>query len=510
VRSLDQIESQIIARTEGGFDPFFSPDGRWIGFFQGQQIKKVRVTGGEPLTICDMPSKEAAGASWAADDTIFFTPSGRSGLWRVPAAGGVPSPALSDNDVEYRWPHVLPSGKAVLFTSRDPGNSGGPDQIYVQSLETRQRHAVIQGSSSHVAAGHLIFGRGSTVLAVPFDLDTLRTSGTPLPLIDNVSIVSTVVNRPDVSTSRVGSLAFVPALGQPDGTLTWVDRAGTERPLAGPVRPYALPRIAPDGRFVAIAIEPTIGSSGDLWTYDLSRDVLTPVTSGGRNLFVAWTPDGHRLTFLSPRGISWTTADGSGVEEVLFSERPGPPLAWAPDGRTLAFVRTGQGNLADLWLLPFDDSGKPGTPRPLAQGPSREGGAVFSPDGRWVAYISNETGRNEVYVRSVDGSGRHPISTDGGNEVVWPRNGREIFYRNGDVMMAVDVTTSRTFVAGKSRALFRGQFAATPALFANYDVTPDGQRFLMIKPAKPSQGRPHVVNVVLNWPEGLNRLVPTQ
>jgi len=505
VRSLDQLESKLIASAEGGFDPFFSPDGRWIGFFEGHQIKRVAITGGDPLTICDTASAgDAAGASWATEDTIFFTPSPTSGLWRVAAAGGVPSPVLTDKDIEYRWPQVLPDKKLVVFTSSASGSPAGSErQIFVQSLDSKERRALIQGTGGYVAGGYLIFLRGNTVLAVPVDLDRLQTAGTPQPLIDRVS---TAAPGASMSLSRTGSLAYVPASSQPDGTLAWVSRDGTEQRLSAPVRPYSQPRLSPDLRQLAVTVEPTIGSVDSVWMYDFSREMLSPLAADRSSSFPVWTPDGRGVTFFTSQGIYSRAIDGSGREEQLLTERPGPTMSWSSDGRTLVFVRIEQANLTDLWLLSFDDLGKPQQPRPFVQSRSREGGAVFAPDGRSIAYVSNETGRNEIWVRSVADAGlRQQISTEGGNEVTWPRPGRELFFRAGDLMMVVDVRTTPTFTAGKPRPLFKGKYTPSTALWSNYDVTPDGRRFLMVKPTTASQLRPQSINVLLNWPEALRR-----
>jgi Tol biopolymer transport system component len=502
VHSLARFESQPLAGTVSASAPFFSPDSRWIGFFQGGQIKKVLVSGGgEPLVICDLQTTDSAGAHWASDDTIFFTPSIQSGLWRVSAAGGVASAVLTDDDVEYRWPQVLPGGEVVVFTSRDSEHPEGPDRVYAQVLRSGQRHTIVEGTGGFVADRHLVFVRGSTVLAAPFDLRSLRTTGEPLPLIDRVSPATSAL---PVSLSDTGSLAYVPALGRPEGGLAWVAHNGSEQPITAPVRPYGQPRLAPDGRLLVVVIETFIGSESNLWTYDLVRDVLAPFTSGGRSAFPVWTPDGRRLTYhVAPAMVS-KSADGGGSEDRLLNG--GLPMSWAPDGRTLAFVRIDQATQTDIWLLPFDSAGKPGEPRPAVQSRSREGGAVFSPDGRWFAYVSNETGRNEVYVRSAaEDRGRQQLSTGGGNEPVWPRHAGQLFYRNGDVMMVVDVSTEPTLSAGKPRPLFKGQYAPSTALWANYDVTADGQKFLMIKPVAASHARSQAIHLVLNWAEALKR-----
>jgi Tol biopolymer transport system component len=501
VRSLDGLESRLLTGTEGGFDPFFSPDSRWIGYFQDQRIKKVLVTGGEPLTVCDLPSAAAVGASWAADDTILFTPSPASGLWQVPAAGGVPSPVLTDAGVEYRWPQVLPGAGAVLFASADPAAPGSTArQIQVQSLDTKARRVLTEGTGGFFANGHVIFLRENSILAARLDLESLQL-GPALPLIDRVSPLAAGL---PITLSHTGSLAYVPPLGQPDGTLAWVDRSGTEQPLAAPVRPYRQPRLSPDRRLLAVTIEPVIGSENGLWVYDLSRGVLTQATTGGRvTAFPVWRPDG-RLTYQGGQGMYSKAIEGSGPEESISAS--GLPMSWAPDGRTLSFVRIDQSTLTDIWLLPFDHLGAAQAPRPIVQSRSREGGAAFSPDGRWLAYISNETGRNEIHVRAIAaGGGQHQISIDGGNEVVWPPRSRELFYRNGETIMAVEVTTMPRFAAGKPRPLFKGSFMPSTALWANYDVTADGQRFLMIKPATPAQARPQAIHMLLNWQEELSR-----
>ena len=504
LRPLGQLESRLIAVTKDrGFDPFFSPDGRWVGFFEGRQLKKVSIAGGAALTICDLPPGDPLGASWGSDDTIFFTPSRDAGLWRVSAAGGMPQLVLNDKDIEYRLPQVLPNAKAVLFTSSETTSAGRANpQIHVQLLETRERRAVIQGAGAYFVNDYLVFGRGSSLLAVPFNLDRLNAVGTPFPLLDRVHADVT----PQVTVSNVGSLAYIPTLGRPDGTLAWVGRDGVERRVPAPARPYVQPRLAPDGKRLAVLIEPLLGAeSSTIWTYEFARDALASLTPGRNSAFPVWTPDGNRLTF-SSSGIHWKASDGSGSEDRLFDV--GLPLSWSPDGRTLTFVRIAAATQQDIWMLPMDSEGGPQKPYSFVQTPYAEGGQTFSPDGRFVAYVSSETGRNEVYVRTLsETGGRWQVSTDGGNEVVWPRKGRELFYRNGNAILAVDVTTTPTFAARKPRRLFEDQYAASTALWPNYDVTADGRRFLMIKPASPAQARPEVINVILNWPEELRRQI---
>jgi serine/threonine-protein kinase len=512
VRALDRLESRPIRYSEGGFDPFFSPDGRWLGFFMDQKIKKVSVDGGEPVTVCDIGASAPLGASWEPEDTIVFARSRSEGLWSVSAGGGTPRLLLNDKDTEYRWPHLLPDGKAVLFTSTTVSDGRSVEQIYVQSLATRERHALIEGRAAQFANGYLVFARGSGILAVPFDPVRLVVSDAPRPLIDRILAY---MAGPLVTVSRVGSIAYVPPLASPDSVLEWVDRAGREQPLSAPPRGYQEVRLASDGHRVAAWIVPKWDQQepGDVWIYDLFREGLTPLTSGDSNGFPVWKPDGTELAFFSRRldapGIYLRPTDGSGREmRLLAAPRinvPTLPLAWHPDG-TLAYVQVNPGTKSDIMMLPRGDAAHP---KPFVTSAATEGAPVFSPDGRFVAYVSDESGHFEVYVRPLAEAGETvQVSVDGGREPAWPLGGQELFYRKGDMIMAVDVMTRPTFAAGKPRRLFETKAAPATALWANFDVTPDAKRFLMIKPVEASQGRAGVIDVLLNWPEGLKRGAP--
>ena len=512
VRKVDELESRRVPGTDGAIDPFFSPDGQWIGFFVGQKLMKVALAGGLPQTIWELdPLAAPSGASWSPDDSVVFAKPG-AGLWRVPSAGGTPTPVttLNSNEANHLWPDVLPGGKAVLFTAV---TVTGEPQIYAQSLETGQRRALGAGVAAHyLPSGHVVYGQGGSLFAVPFDAERLEVAGKPVKVVDNVLRKGdAAVGVPQAAFSRVGSLAFVPTTSLPL-TLVWADRRGEERSLNVPTRFYFQPRLAPDEQRLAVMI------AGDIWMWDFSGENLSRLTDDGGHNYLLWTPDGHRVSFLSNSGavasgargtIAWKRVEDSNAEaeSLLSGQTSGPPLSWSPDGRVLAFVNLHSVTRQDIWTLRVDEKSQP---RPFLRTRFAEGAPAFSPDGRWLAYVSDESGRSEVYVQPFPGPGsKFVISTDGGSEPVWPRRGHELFYRNGDSMMAADVTTGLTFTAGKPHRLFDGRYARSTSLWPNYDVTADGQRFLMVKGVEEFTS-PTQINVVLNWSEELKRLAPTK
>ncbi len=304
-----------------------------------------------------------------------------------------------------------------------------------------------------------------------------------------------------------GSLVYIPARLASERTLVWVDRQGAVEPLAAPPRAYVHPNLSPDGQRLAVHIGEV---NSDVWVYDISRETLTRLTFEANNRWPIWTPDGKRLTFISTRAglrnLFWKPADGSGSAERLTArEYPQFTASWSPDGRVLAFTEIHPTGF-DIWVLPLEGERKP---RPFLQTPAYEGGAIFSPDGRWLAYESEESGRNEIYVQPFPGPGeKWQISTEGGADALWARSGRELFYRNGDQMMAVEITTEPTFSAGIPKLLFEGRYLGGETSRAIYDVSPDGQRFLMMQSGDEQTVSPNQINVVLNWFEDLKRQVP--
>jgi Tol biopolymer transport system component len=526
LRAMDSLEAKPIAGTEGATAPFFSPDGRWIGFLAGGKLKKVLVGGGTTVTLSD--ASIPRGASWSSQGIIAFAANGTSGLQQVSDAGGAAQPLtrLGKGENGHRWPEFLPNGKAVLFAA-GPGGNWNNAQIAVQTLGTGERRNLVLGATQprYVPSGHLVYGQGGTLMAVPFDSQRLIATGPAVPVVESV-MGSTITGDTQYSFSATGSLVYVPGGVQTtQRRLVWVNRNGSEQPLAAPAHGYDRPRISPDGQRVAVGIDE---QEMQLWLYDLSRDTLTRLTfEGNRNQIPAWTPDGKRIAFESNKdgaqNIYWQLADGSGgLERLTTSEFTQVPYSWTPDGQALAFVEVNPTTGLDIWVLrvgdpspgsgqvPSTSSGQVRKAQPFLRTRFNEGAGRFSPDGHWLAYISDESGRYEVFVQSYPGpGGKWQISTEGGTEPVWNRKGQELFYRSGDKMMAVDIATQSGFAAGKPRMLFEGQYAPAPTTSANYDVSPDGQRFLMLKPIEQTLSTSTQINVVLNWFEELKQKAPT-
>jgi serine/threonine-protein kinase len=506
-RSMDQLEAVAIPGTEDAEVPFFSPDGQWVGFFTTDKLKKVALAGGPAVTLSDI-SGNRSGAIWSRDDTIVFSFLG-SGLLRVSAAGGAPQPVTQlqadKGEGGHRWPDILPGGKAVLFAVGSGTGAGAlpTTRIAVLDPKTGQHRILLEGTHPRfLPTGHIVFARPGSLWAVPFDPERLELTGSPSPLLEGVQV--NAGGLANYAIADDGSLVYLPGQAAAERRLVWVDRKGTEEALAAPPRNYGPPRLSPDGRRIATRI------GGDAWVYDISRDTLTRLTfEPSGSSFSAWTPDGNRVTFHGNRGGSsglfWKLADGSGSEErIATSEHFLVPGSWSPDGQLFAFTEANPVTRDDLWVLSMDGDRKA---QPVLRTPFNEGRPKFSPDGRWLAYISEESGRDEVYVQPYPGpGGKWQISTEGGNEIVWARNG-ELFYRNGDQMMAVETTTQPTFSAGRPRLLFEGQYVIGGGGGAGYDVSPDGQRFLMIQ-SRESAGGPSQIQVVLNWFEELKRRVP--
>jgi Tol biopolymer transport system component len=345
-------------------------------------------------------------------------------------------------------------------------------------------------------------------MGVPFDPQRLTATGAAVPVVEGV-LQSPFSGAAQYSISATGSLVYVSGGAQAAQLrLVWVSRNGEEQALAASAHTYQNPHISPDGRRVAVGIAE---QETQTWLYDLSRDTLTRLTFGAKvNTNPVWTPDGKRVAFQSNKegtpNLFWQPADGSGaLERLTTSEYTDAAMSWSPNGQLLAFIEITPSTGYDIWVLRISDR----KPQPFLRTPFNESVPQFSPDGRWLAYISDESGRFEVYVQPYPGpGGKWQISTGGGTEPVWNPNGRELFYRSGAKMMAVDIATQPGFSAGKPRVLFEGQYQPTPATFPNYDVSPDGQRFLMLKASESAETAPTQINVVLNWFEELKRRVP--
>jgi Tol biopolymer transport system component len=511
LRAMDSMEAKPIPGTEGAFNPFFSPDGQWVGFFAGQKLKKVSVSGGSALTLGDATFPH--GASWGSQGVIAFAPSVGTSLKQVPDGGGTPQllTRLKKGEVNQRWPEFLPDGKAVLFSGAPTNANWINSVVAAESVATGERRNLVQGATHprYAASGHLVYVQGGSLMAVPFDPRRLAITGAAVPTVEGV-LQSPSSGAAQYSLSATGSLIYIPGGVQADQRrLVWVTRNGAEQPVAAPARAYVYPRLSPDGQRVGVAITE---EETQVWLYDFSRETLTRFTFGGSvNQNGIWTPDGKWIAIQSnregPMNIFWQRADGSGgLEHLITSEYNNFPMSWSPDGQLLAFAEVNPTTGYDIWVLRMSDR----KAQPFLRTPFNESTPRFSPDGRWLAYISDESGRFEIYVQSYPGpGGKWQISTEGGTEPVWNPNGRELFYRSSDKMMAVDIATQPSFTSGKPRMLFEGPYIPAAGTNPNYDVSPDGQRFLMIKPSESAEAAQTQINVVLNWFEELKQKVPT-
>ncbi|MCG6927177.1 MAG: protein kinase, partial [Acidobacteria bacterium] len=509
LRSMDTAHSVPITGSEGARNPFFSPDGRWLAFFAGGQLKKVQVPGGAPVALAEVPSPR--GASWGPGDMIVFAPIPLSGLSRIGAEGGKPEPLTTLESesggtvVSHRWPDLLPGGRAVVYVQF----TGDTQEVVAQDLSTGERHLLAERGRHprYVPSGHLVFARGPTLFAASFDLETLELTGPPIPVVEGV--MGSWYGASQFTFSRDGTLYYVSSSSGPVATqLTVVDRSGrVVRVLGGAPQSPASPRLSPDGKRVAM------DDFNVVWTYDLESGARTRLTFGARAVRPVWTRDGERIVFVSmSEGLSAKRADGSGEAARLWPEgrRRGFPTATHPSGRLLALTVLEATTGLDIWMLPLDGEGEP---RPFLASRANEFDATFSPDGRWVAYVSDETGRNEVYVQPLAHSdGKWQISGDGGSEPVWSRGGRELLYRNGDRFMVVDTDTEADFKSGKPRMLFEGRYATNVTGTRNYDITPDGENLLLVALSEDGgeEAAPRRIHVVLNWFEELKRLAPTE
>jgi serine/threonine-protein kinase len=535
VRRLNELEATPIAGTDGASNPFFSPDGLWIGFSVQGALRKVPANGGPPTTIAEL-ARPMYGADWGDDGTIVYSLD-RDGLWRVHAGGGTPERVTQldrrKGELKHLLPQMLPGSRAVVFTvTYAPFPRWDDTDVVVQELSTGARRAQLESAADgrYVASGHLVYLQRGTMMAAPFDLANLKFGGGGIGVVANVMQSANATNdvldsgAGQFAVSPGGSLLYMPGGIFPDSerTLVWVSRTGAEEPLSMPVRAYSSPRLSPDGNLI------TLWTQGDrnIWIYDLARQSLTRVNAEGRNARSIWAPDGKRIAFSSTAGggeenAFLVSADASGAPDRLVTcDCPSHPASWAPDGRTIVSVEREDN---DYDLVRVDVTGTRQR-TPLLHSKADEYYPDISPDGAWIAYTSNESGKNEVYVQPFPGLGsRHQISTDGGAAPAWSRDGRELFYiataigspRTGTTggqasltrVMAVAVKAAPTFVASRPRVLFEGRYGAT-AIVRPYDVSTDGQRFLMVKQKDRAPFSASQMILVQNWLEELKARVP--
>ncbi len=511
-RSLNELDPVPVRGADGSNGSLFlSPDGEWVGFndTSDNTFKRVRVTGGPPVTICETGLSGAGygGASWGSNGTIVFATAASPGLMIVPDVGGIPEPLTEPADgEEHRFPHFLPDGHALLF---EVIRTGEERQIAVLDLDSGEIRTFMDGSGPQfVRSGHLLFARENAAWAVTFDSDSLELTGDAVPVLERVRMAG---GRPQFTVSNDGTLVYVANTGQQGLELVWVDREGREEPIPGiPIGRYFQVELAPDGRSFALD-----SADENIWIYNVGRETFTPLTTGSeQNSFPVWSMDGERITFSSNRTgvptIFERASDGTGQAEELFVLEDAlgvAPVSWSPDGSTLFFDEFRNG---DFNVLSLENDGEAG----VIQTDARERHAVLSPNGDWIAYQSDVSRRNEVYVqRYPELGGRRQISINGAVLPRWSSDGSELFYMSGDgrQVFAVRVEADAEEPWGTPRILFEGGYI--PSIFRgrSYDVAPDG-RFVAIKPANNQDGgttsETADLVVVQNWFTELTELVP--
>jgi eukaryotic-like serine/threonine-protein kinase len=529
VRSLDSLTATPIPTTTGAESPFFSPDGAWIGYWDGGELRRVPVTGSTTYTTIARVPGEAnppvVGASWGDGDVIVFSVGPR--LWRVAASGGTPAMVVERRDDEYslRLPHVLPGGKVVLFTRLTTAFRWDDAQIVSRSLETGQQKVLLTDAADarYVASGHLVFVRRGKLMAAPFDPARLEVTGGAVAVADDVMQAANMGNSNtdtgagQFAVSANGTLVYVTGgvAADQQSELVWVIRDGTVQPIPAPKGEFGAPRLSPDGTRVVMFSGASVNGGGErVWVYDITRAVLSPLTTQQERVaWGLWSPDGTRIvyqTILAGRApLTVRAADGTGnAEQLLQTLTPAQtPNSWSKD--KIAFTQGTPATRSDIWVLDVPSR----KVEPFLQTAASERFPAFSPGGNWVAYTSDVSGRDEVYVQPYPGPGpRVPVSAGFG--AAWRADGSELFYTTpiegapGIRMMSVAVSSkSSSFSAGPPQKLFEGRYGGTsPA--RGWDVTSDGRRFVMTRPLDPPPSPPSQMILVQNFGEELKRRVP--
>jgi serine/threonine-protein kinase len=517
MRHLDNLEATPIPGTEGSVTPFLSPDDRWIGFFADGMLKKVPIEGGVTQDLCEAPLPY--GASWGDDESIVFNGLiGVMGLIRVSSQGGKPEiltePDAEKREYSHRLPFHLPNERGVLFTIMRNDVDLKP-RIAVLESDARNWRDLLEDASDarYIPTGHLVFLRGGNLMAVAFDLHRLEISGQPVPVISGVMHNLNFTNG-DYNTGKgqfhisdSGCLVFVPGSIVPNqkNTLVWVDMNGNESPIGSITKAYSAPRLSPDGQKIVYL---TRGTDWCIWAYDIARDIHRQVITERTAFWPIWTPDGNRIVFswsdTYPENIYTVPTDGSTVMERLTTSQNGQyATSFSPDGNLLAFLEWR--NSYDILIYNFRDI----SITSFAVAEYNELYPEFSPDGRWIAYCTKQEGRYEVYVRSSSGTGETiKVSREGGREPLWAKSGKQIFYRWGNQMWAVDVQTEAGFSPGSPRFLFEKRIG-TSVPVRSYDISLDDQRFLMVREEERVPQPVTEMILIQNWFEELKKHVPT-
>jgi serine/threonine-protein kinase len=482
-REMGRVDPLVIPGTKDAMMPFFSPDGQWIGYWQESRLRKVSLSGGAVVTLCEAPN--LYGASWGDNDTIVFSSDGR--LLRVAAAGGRPDTLAapdSSSRAAYRFPHVLPRARAVVFTILDSGAARlGTLTIGDSAIRRLDQSGM---SPFYVSGGYLLFAQSDgTVFSAPFDPERLIFSGSPQPVVEGVRLGPAQVAKMGVSLT--GAVAYTSGgAGARTRDVVIVDREGRIQRLPAAADVYQQARFSPDGNRIAVGIQYVAALGvGDIWIYDIEAGSRTRLTFDSLSINPEWTPDGRSVAYsrIESRdrrlaSLFRIAADGSGVPETVLV-RPNPvfEVQYLPNGRAFVFRESATLTNRDIWFAPADS---PAAARPLLRTPFEERAIALSPDGRWLAYVSNEAGSDAVYVRGLEpGSARWRVSVAGGTEPRWARSGRELFFRNADSVFVSEVRTSPGFHAGAPRALIAADYYASSSNVL-WDVAPDGRRFVFV------------------------------
>jgi serine/threonine-protein kinase len=497
-RPLNAFDAKPISGTEGAYNPFFSPDGNWVAFFADNKLKKVALAGGEPITLCE--ARNPIGGTWSGDDTILFGNQEGGVLSKISAQGGT----LGILPVRDQVTDVSPlPDKRWLLYSTNPSSNPDFGQIKAISLDTGEIKVIIEGGRNphYLPEGYLVFSRAASLMAVPFDIANQKVVGQPVTLVEGIR--GEAYGTPQVAVSLNGTAAYIPGVAGWIGKPVWVDLQGNVTPTELPTQCYSSFQLSRDGKRVAIGVG---NATDDIWISDIERRTFLRLTMDGHNTGPVWSPDGKRVAYASTLegryGIYSKAADGSGPEDHLTtSEYNQAPESWSPDGKLISFVQWKADDGGDIWVLNLEGDKKA---QLFHQTRFSEFFSAFSPNGHWMAYTSDESGRYEVYVRPFPGpGGQWQVSTQGGEEPVWAPNGEELFYRNGEKWMVAEVHTKSDFSAEPPRLLFESYFINIQGL--SHFVGADGKRQLMIK-AQDQDPAPKTVNVVLNLLEELKFL----
>lgn len=511
-RLLSQSAATEIAGTEGGYCPFFSPDSKWIGFFANHKLKKVALAGGSAMTLAD--ASNGRGGAWGPDDTIVFTPDFTSGLYRMPAAGGTPQQLTnppSQGLSTHRWPYFLPGGQSVVFTAGPIVGAGFNDAgIAIVSLKTGQWRTILKGGyhGRYLPGGYLVYVHDRTLFGVPFDERREEVRGPAIPLIERLRPIPRGGNG-QYDFSQNGTLMYLSGESGEETPILWRDRNGALEPAVAAPGLYSSPRLSPDGNRLAYV------AGHDVYVFDLKRNAATRITLNRNSAYPVWTPDGKHLVYASASAIWWTRSDGAGEpRELIKSEEAMIPYSFSPDGPQLAYAAGSTGAGFALYTVRLDtavpEHPKPGQAELFLRGAYN---AAFSPDGRWIAYSSNEASGLDVYVRPFPAhGGKWQVSNRGGGLCpVWSRDGHKLLFSSlGGLIYIVDYTASAdSFFPGSPRP-WPGAAIQNSGILPNFDLSADGTRIVVlpIPPSEETKGNLHAT-FMLNFFDEVRRRIPT-